>query len=265
MYIIHSNNQAIATRINQKINGKLSAKNNCFIIDNNELIDLNEFRNEFLVDINFLDDSVDMAKFKVFVSDMDSTLINIECIDEIADFANIKPQVASITEMAMAGKLDFNESLKSRVALLKNLDKSVLQKVYDEKLQINFGGVELISFLHNNNIITAVVSGGFDFFTSKLKQKLNLNYELANKLEIINNKLSGNTIGDIVNADSKANFIDNLLIDNDKVITCGDGANDLKMMEKSGLSIAYHAKEVVNNYADIVIKYGGLNKIIDLF
>jgi phosphoserine phosphatase len=265
MFIIHSSNEQLATQINQKISGDLHKKDNFFIIVNDEKIDLSKLRDEFQIDINYLSSDFNPNNFKAFVSDMDSTLINIECIDEIADFANLKPQVAKITEEAMQGKLDFNQSLKERVALLKGLDVAVLDKVYNQKLQINSGGEELIKFLKSKNMQTAVVSGGFDFFTSKLKAKLKLDFQLANQLEIKENKLTGITTGEVINATSKANFVENMQFKNSQIVTCGDGANDLEMMEKSGLSIAYHAKDSVNKKADIIIKFGGLDLIIDIF
>jgi phosphoserine phosphatase len=265
MFIIHSSNHQLASKINQKIAGNLIGKNNFFIIQNSQKIDLSQIRNDFQTDINYLPEDFNPNIFKAFISDMDSTLINIECIDEIADFADLKPQVAKITESAMNGEIDFNTSLKQRVALLENLDISVLEKVYTDRLKINNGGEDLIKFLKSKNLITAVVSGGFDFFTSKLQHKLGLDYQLANQLEVRQNKLTGKTTGAVINATSKANFVESLEFDNSQIITCGDGANDLEMMQKSGLSIAYHAKPVVSEKCDIVIKFGGLDKIIDLF
>ena len=265
MFIIHTSNEQLAKQINYKITGKLIYKNTHYCIINNSTINLSPLRNEFQVDINYLPDNFNFKQFKFFVSDMDSTLINIECIDEIADFANLKPQVAKITSSAMRGEIDFNTSLKQRVKLLKGIDKNILLKVYEQRLKINYGGEDLINFLQSQNIKTAVVSGGFTFFTQKLKTSLALDYQMANELEFDSqNKLTGNTVGKIIDAMAKADFVKNLECDNLEVITCGDGANDLEMMRISGLSIAYHAKDIVNKEADIVIKFGGLDKIIDL-
>ncbi len=231
-------------------------------------VDLEKLRNQHSTDFNYLPD-INFSKIKLFVSDMDSTLINIECIDEIADFANIKPQVASITERAMQGELDFKASLIERVALLKGLKVDVLNKVYNERLQVNKGGRELIKFLKNKLIKTSVVSGGFTFFTNRLAKDLGLDHSRGCVLNIEDNQLTGTTQGDIIDADAKAEFVKELCaqhaIKPNQVIVVGDGANDLKMMEIAGLSVAFHAKPAVLKQANIVISFGGLDKIIDLF
>lgn len=231
--------------------------------------DLNMLRGRYKVDFNYLPEQIDTSKIRLFVSDMDSTLINIECIDEIADFANLKPKVANITERAMLGELDFDASLIERVALLKDLDVGVLDRVYTQRLEVNPGGRELVQFLKKIGIACAVVSGGFTYFTERLAKDIGLDHMKANVLGIEQGKLTGVSEGKIINAQAKADFVKQLCedyaINTDQCIVVGDGANDLKMMEVAGISVAYHAKKTVQETADIVINYGGLDKIMDLF
>ncbi len=199
---------------------------------------------------------------------MDSTFIAIECIDEIADFANIKPQISAITESAMRGDIDFETSLKKRVGLLANLDTNALERVYKERLKLNPGAANLVKGLHENSIPFALVSGGFTYFTEKLKAEYQLDFIKANTLEVIDNKLSGKVLGEIVDAQTKANYLEELCqtlgIQTNQVICMGDGANDLLMMEKAGLSVGYCAKPVVQEKADIVINYSRLDLVINL-
>ncbi len=229
---------------------------------------LDDLRQQYQIDFNYLPE-VDFSNIKLFVSDMDSTLINIECIDEISNFANVKPQVAIITKLAMQGKLDFSDSLIKRVTLLKGLGVDVLDKVYTRYLAVNPGGKALISFFKTKSIQTAVVSGGFTYFTNRLAQDLALDYACANVLEIENNQLTGVIKGLIINAQAKADFVKELCdkqgLSYNQVIVVGDGANDLDMMDVAGVSVAYHGKPSVIKHANIVINFGGLDKIIDLF
>ena len=173
--IQHSTDLEIATHISATYRCDIKPYNNHIRLYTNQVIDLNELRQAYLTDFNHLPD-LDFSQIKLFVSDMDSTLINIECIDEIADFANIKPQVAAITERAMQGELDFKTSLIERVALLKGLDIDVLNKVYADRLRVNEGGRELVQFLKTKSIKTSVVSGGFTFFTNRLAKDLGLDH-----------------------------------------------------------------------------------------
>ncbi len=225
-------------------------------------------RKKLDVDINQLPESFDPNTVGLVISDMDSTFIAIECIDEIADFANIKPQVSKITESAMRGDINFETSLKQRVALLTGLDTSALERVYNERLQLNPGASDLVKGLHNKSIPFALVSGGFTFFTEKLKAKYALDFTKANTLEIIDNKLSGKVLGQIVGAQTKADYLDelcqSLTITPQQTIAMGDGANDLLMMNKAGLSVGYYAKPAVQEKADIVINYSGLGLVLEL-
>jgi phosphoserine phosphatase len=266
-YILHSSNESLA---NQIFGLAQWTKNKAHIVATiDKDLDLMSLRQAFKVDINKLPQNFSFKKMGLFISDMDSTLINIECIDEIADFANLKKAVSQITEAAMQGKLDFSQSLHQRVALLKDLPLDTLQKVFDKRLQVNDGGEDLIKTLKQKKIKTALVSGGFTFFVDKLKQKLLLDDVLANKLEIVNDKLTGRVTGKVIDAQAKADFLKQLCqkyqINIKNTIAIGDGANDLLMMERAGLSIAYHAKESVKQKADIVIDYGGLDTVLDFF
>lgn len=267
--ILHSQDLAIAKLVAQHIGADIQQKRTHFRFTTNKIIDLNALREVFKLDFNFVPEGFLPNQVALFVSDMDSTLINIECIDEIADFANLKPQVADITERAMQGELDFDRSLVERVALLKGLEVSVLERVYTDKLQVNPGGQVLIKFLNDRKIKSAVVSGGFTYFADQLAQDIGLDYSRANVLAVNEGRLTGVTQGDIINAQAKADFIDELCkkhsLERSQVIAVGDGANDLAMMKIAGLSVAYHAKSIVASQADIAINVGGLDKIIDLF
>ena len=210
-----------------------------------------------------------LSDFGLVVMDMDSTLITIECIDEIADMQGLKPQVASITEAAMRGELDFAESLRRRVALLKGLDESALQRVYDERLKLTAGAEPMLAKLKAHGIKTLLVSGGFVYFTERLKQRLGLDYAHANTLEIIDGKLTGKVLGDIVDAQAKADWLvrtrDALQLRPEQVIAMGDGANDLKMMSVAGVGIAFHAKPVVRAQASYALNFVGLDGLLNLY
>jgi len=220
------------------------------------------------IDYGFVPADRKMADFGLLVMDMDSTLICIECIDEIADMQGLKPQVAAITEAAMRGEIDFAESLRRRVALLEGLDESALQRVYDERLKLNPGAEILLAALQAQGIRTLLVSGGFLFFTERLKPRLGLDYTHANTLEIIDGKLTGRVLGEILDARGKAQWLvkirEQLGLRPEQVIAMGDGANDLKMMAQAGVSIAYHAKPVVRAQASYALNFVGLDGLVNL-
>ncbi|MBI3480462.1 MAG: phosphoserine phosphatase SerB [Nitrosomonadales bacterium] len=220
------------------------------------------------IDYGFVPQGRSLADFGLVVMDMDSTLINIECIDEIADMQGLKPQVAAITEAAMRGEIDFAESLRRRVALLEGLDEHALQRVYDERLRLNPGAELMLAKLKEHGIKTLLVSGGFLFFTERLKPRLGLDYTHANALEIANGKLTGRVLGKICDAQGKADWLvkvrDELGLKPDQVIAIGDGANDLKMMAQASVSIAYHAKPVVREQASYALNFVGLDGLVNL-
>lgn len=219
-------------------------------------------------DINVLPADFEPPEAHLLVMDMDSTLINIECVDEIADFLQLKAEVSAITESAMRGEIDFETSLRERVALLEGLDVSALEKVYEQRLQLNPGAEIMLSGLKKRGIKTALVSGGFTFFTERLQQRLGLDYCQANVLGEANGKLTGEVVGDICGAQAKADFLlarcKELAISPKQTIAMGDGANDLLMMREAGLSIAYHAKPTVQAEAATALNYCGLEGVLGL-
>lgn len=238
-------------------------------VNTSDMTEVKDFCTQESIDCALVPDSQRLSHFGLCVMDMDSTLIAIECIDEIADMMNIKPQVAEITEAAMRGELDFSESLRKRVALLKGLEESALQRVVDERLQLNPGAQAWITACKENNIKTMVVSGGFTFFANHVKDILGLDYAVSNVLEIIDCKLTGQVVGDIVDAQRKADELiklrDSLNLKTDQTIAIGDGANDLKMMDIAGVGVAYHAKPLVQEQAMYALNVSGLNGVVSLF
>lgn len=219
-------------------------------------------------DINLLPDGFDPAQVKLLVTDMDSTLISIECIDEIADFVGVKPQVSAITEAAMRGEINFETSLRRRIALLKGLEPDALDHVYHERLRLNPGAEQMLDGLRSRGINTALVSGGFTYFTDRLQARLGLDYTLANVLEFENGRLTGEIHGHIVGAEAKADFLqlkcEELGISTTQAVAMGDGANDLVMMREAGLSIAYHAKPTVQQQAHSALNHCGLEGVLGL-
>lgn len=221
------------------------------------------------LDYTFLDEGRKLTDFKLVAMDMDSTLITIECIDEIADMQGLKPQVAEITEAAMRGEIEFRESLTRRVALLKGLDASALQRVYDERLKLSLGAEKMLAAVQAAGLKTLLVSGGFTYFTDRMKTRLGLDYTHSNVLEIENGKLTGRVAGGIVDAEEKMATVERVCaelgISTKQSIVMGDGANDLKMMGISGLSVAFRAKPVVRAQADVALNFVGLDGVLTLF
>ncbi|HEX4329316.1 MAG TPA: phosphoserine phosphatase SerB [Burkholderiales bacterium] len=230
---------------------------------------LRELCEQAQVDCAFLDTPLRLADFRLAVMDMDSTLITIECIDEIADMQGLKPQVAAITEAAMRGEIDFRQSLVRRVALLKGLEVSALQRVYDERLRLSPGAEGLIAGLKAAGVKTLLVSGGFTFFTERLKARLGLDYTASNLLGVAQDRLTGTVVGPVIDADAKAEKLRQtcalLGADQAQAIAIGDGANDLKMMAAAGVSVAYHAKPIVRAQARFAISHNGLDALLGLF
>lgn len=220
------------------------------------------------VDITYDAGQRKLSDFKLVAMDMDSTLITIECIDEIADMQGLKAEVSEITEAAMRGELDFSASLKRRVALLKGLEASALERVYEERLQLSLGAEKMLKAVQQAGMKTLLVSGGFTFFTARLKQRLGLDYTHANELEIIDGRLTGNVIGGIVDAEEKKRTVERVCtelgISTSQAIVMGDGANDLKMMSISGMSVAFRAKPVVREQASVALNFVGLDGILPL-
>jgi phosphoserine phosphatase len=218
------------------------------------------------VDASFVDAGLSLADFRLVAMDMDSTLITIECIDEIADMQGLKPQVSAITEAAMRGELDFSESLKRRVALLEGLPVEALARVYEERLQLSMGAQAMLDGVKAAGLKTLLVSGGFTFFTERLQARLGLDYVHANLLEEQDGKLTGRVVGGIVDAEEKMRTVQRVCaelgIDPKQAIVMGDGANDLRMMSIAGLSVAFRAKPVVRSQASVALNFTGLDGLL---
>ena len=220
------------------------------------------------VDANFIGAGRTLSDFKLVAMDMDSTLITIECIDEIADMQGLKAQVSEITEAAMRGELDFAASLARRVALLEGLDASALERVYEERLRLSPGAETMLAGVKAAGLKTLLVSGGFTFFTERLKARLDLDFAHANVLEVRAGKLTGKVVGGIVDAQEKKHTVERvcaeLRISPQQAIVMGDGANDLQMMSIAGLSVAFRAKPVVRVQATIALNFSGLDALLTI-
>ena len=210
-----------------------------------------------------------LTDFGLICFDMDSTLITIECIDELADFAGKKAEVSEVTEAAMRGEIDYRESLRRRLALMAGLDARVLARVFGERLLLSEGARELLEACQAAGLRTAILSGGFTYFTERLRIELGLDFDTSNELEISGGKLTGRVTGDIIDASAKAHHLlrlrDELGLSKEQVIACGDGANDLLMMAEAGLSVAFRAKPATRAKADVAINFGGLDALLNLF
>lgn len=217
--------------------------------------------------------STRLADYKLIAFDMDSTLISIECVDEIADFVGRKAEVAAITEAAMQGLIaDFKDSLRQRVALLKGVTTTDLERVFTERLRFNPGAAELIAAAKAAGMATLLVSGGFTYFADRVKSHLGIDFARANVLEVEGGQLTGRMVdqpwGDICDGAEKRRTLLEVAslmgIDPRQAIAVGDGANDLPMMGAAGLSVAYHAKPAVRAQAQVAINQGGLDRLLEV-
>jgi phosphoserine phosphatase len=237
-------------------------------------LDIPEMKGHFLdiarnlgVDIAFQEDNIYRRTRRLVCFDMDSTLIQSEVIDELAKKAGVGDAVSRITESAMHGEIDFSESFKQRVALLKGLDEKVMIEIA-ENLPLTEGAERLFRTLKKYGFKTAILSGGFTYFGKHLQNKLGIDYVFANQLEIVDGKLTGNYLGDIVNGAKKAELLRNIAFKEDihleQTVAVGDGSNDLPMLNIAGLGIAFHAKPIVTKNAQHAISTTGLDAILYL-
>jgi phosphoserine phosphatase len=221
------------------------------------------------IDYAFIPEGRRFADLKLLAMDMDSTLITIECIDELGDLAGKKAEIAAVTAQAMRGEIAYPESLRRRVSALSGLEEEALAKVYEERLCLTPGAERLLEACKKHGIKLLLVSGGFTFFTERLKERLGIDHTISNVLEVKRGKLTGALVGDIVDADAKAAkfraVLKELNASREQTVAIGDGANDLKMMNEAGISIAFRAKPVVRAQASCALNWSGLDAVVNLF
>jgi phosphoserine phosphatase len=221
------------------------------------------------IDHAFIPEGRRFAELKLLAMDMDSTLITIECIDELGELAGKKAEIAALTAQAMRGEIAYPESLRRRVAAIAGLEETALARVYEERLKLTPGADALIAACKKHGVKLLLVSGGFTFFTERLKKRLGLDHTISNVLEVKSGKLTGTLVGEIVDADAKAARFRALMKDlnasKEQTVAIGDGANDLKMMNEAGVSVAYRAKPVVRAQATCALNWSGLDAVVNLF
>jgi phosphoserine phosphatase len=224
-----------------------------------------QFKENFDVDIAVQEDTLFRRNKRLIVLDADMTFLQCEVIDEMGKLAGVGEQLMGITEKAMEGEIDFTTALKQRVALLKGLTVSQLEQLYDN-LPITPGAAELVRILQHLNYKIAIVSGGFQFFISKLKEKYQLDYGFANQLQIVDGEVTGEVEGELIDAQAKANILVSLAekerLSLQQVVAVGDGANDIHMLAKAGLGIAFNAKPIVQQHAQASISIYNLELIL---
>ena len=221
---------------------------------------------KFNTDGAWLRDGLQLSDFALLAMDMDSTVITVECIDEMADYCGKKAEVSAITEATMRGEIaDFDTSLRQRVALLRGLSTKAMDAVYSDRVRLSRGAKQLIETAHSQGLKTLLVSGGFTYYTSRVQKQLGITWCKSNELEIANEHLTGGIVGEIVNAQAKALEVkarcQEMGVAPSKTIAVGDGANDMKMMAVAGFSVAYHAKPILHSRTNAAIHFGGLETL----
>ncbi|HHJ40280.1 MAG: hypothetical protein AXA67_06730 [Methylothermaceae bacteria B42] len=258
--VIHQANLPTGHRERLSSLGELQQGKGYLLLHHREPLALEDLRQPLGCDINTLPLKFDPTQARLFITDLDSTLVAIETIDELAAMLNLRAQVSAITEKAMAGELDFAAALKERVALLEGLPESVLEQVFHEKMKLNPGAKETLAWLKQRGVFIAVVSGGFTFFTDRLRQALPIDDAHACQLEIKQGRLTGRLTGPIVDKHVKAEFLQQLCqklaINPEQAVAMGDGANDIPMLAMAGMGIAYHGHGITRNHADVLIDHG---------
>ena len=221
------------------------------------------------LDFAWVPDERKLADVRLIAMDMDSTLVTIEGIDEMGDMLGIKRQIADLTAQAMRGEIDYPESLRRRVALLAGLEEAALERICEERMHLSPGAETLVRRCQQNGIRTLLVSGGFNFFTAWLKQRLGIDDTLSNELEIAGGRLTGRVLGGIVDGRAKAQKLGEELrmlgASREQTVAIGDGANDIPMMSAAGMSVAYRAKPVVREHATHALDYAQLDGVLNLF
>ncbi|MDF2368948.1 phosphoserine phosphatase SerB [Sneathiella sp.] len=216
--------------------------------------------------IDFCLQPAEFRRKKLFLADMDSTIITVECIDELADFAGFRAEVSAITERAMNGELDFNEAFRARVAMLKGLREEILQQVFDERVTLTPGARTLVQTMRSTGTYTALVSGGFTFFTSRVRETVGFHMDMSNELLFEDGALTGVAAEPILNSAAKLNTLESLRheysLRREETAAIGDGANDIPMIEAAGLGVAFHAKAKAAAAADATIRFGDLTTLL---
>ncbi|WP_373089646.1 phosphoserine phosphatase SerB [Sneathiella sp.] len=220
----------------------------------------------FLVETDYCLQPATGRKKKLFLADMDSTIITVECIDELADFAGLRAEVSAITEKAMNGELEFNAAFRARVAMLKGLHHDVLQQVFDERVTLTAGARALVQTMRAQGTYTALVSGGFTFFTNRVREQVGFHMDMSNELQFEKEVLTGIAAEPILNSAAKLDTLERLMreqaIAREETLAIGDGANDIPMIEAAGLGVAFHAKPKATAAADATIRFGDLTALL---